>query len=290
MFLRRRRGLRVLPVRVLRASGPRHTGSRNGILHLPGRTDAALALILALRELPGWDAIVVGWLDARWAQADALRRELPCQSLHHDRSVAMIRIEGDYESYLASRSPKFRGNVRRAEAALSRAGSYAIDVYRGAEVDEAVFGRMVGVERASWKGDSRVGIAAPSRLDFYARFIRAASAKGWSRLYLLRDGDRDVAFNYLLDTGSRTTGYRMSYREDYRKIAPGGVLLRRAIEDSFRAGLAEFDFFDPPKTHAPAHWANDRLPLVQVVTYNRWGAGGAVWLGRRIRQRFARAG
>jgi CelD/BcsL family acetyltransferase involved in cellulose biosynthesis len=282
MFLRRDRGRWPFRVRILRAFGPPHTGARNAILHLDGRTDAAVALVRAVRRQPGWDALVVGRLETRWAQYAALSRELPWVAVRPVRDVALIRIAGSYEDYLALRSAKARYRLRKIAADLERAPDCRIEVFRGKQVDDGIFRRMVAIEGDSWKAGSAAGIAGPEHVPFFRSFIAQASERGWSRTYLLRQGDRDVAFNYLLDTGRRATGWRMSYREEFRHLSPGIALLEHAVRDSFRDGLAEIDLFDPPKAGWHLQFANDRLRLAEIVSHNPLGPGAALWLAGRL--------
>jgi CelD/BcsL family acetyltransferase involved in cellulose biosynthesis len=147
---------------------------------------------------------------------------------------------------------------------------------------------MIEVDRASWKGESIVGVAAPERADFFRRFILAASAAGWSRLYLLRHGGRDVAFSYLLDAGSSVTGYKMSFVEEFSEYRPGAVLLARAIADSFGSGRRVFDFFNYPEGYQQRHWYNEELPQAEVATSGATPTGIPVWLGRSLAERVRR--
>ena len=283
MLLRKRRGAGPLQLRILRGFGPWHSGGRNGILHRPGRVDAVQAILETLEDLPGWDVAILGRLEEQWEQTGVLRRaRLPSTLIPHP-ALAQIELHGSYATFLAARSGRFRAELRRRDRRRQEHGGFRIEVRRGGEVDAEAFERMAAIDRDSWKGESIVGVAAPERLAFFRRFLGAAAELGWPRLYFLQHHGRDAAFAMMIDAGSTTVGFKMSYRPEYAAFSPGGLLQQRAIEDSFESGLKRLDFFSPPTNAFHRAWHDTLATQVEVELYRRTAPGLGLWLARRAR-------
>ena len=107
-----------------------------------------------------------------------------------------------------------------------------------------------------------------------------ASENGWLRLSFLRVGEQAVAFQYGFEAGGTYYFLKGGYDPEYRRFAPGKLLLRALLERAFATGLRSFDFLgadDPFKLE----WSATAYDLKLVQAFSRSPLGAAEWVALR---------
>ncbi|MCB2223842.1 MAG: GNAT family N-acetyltransferase [Actinobacteria bacterium] len=218
-------------------------------------------------------------------------------------SSPIIRIDGDWDAYLAGRSGHLRHELARKARRLERDWGVEWSTATGPGLDD-----VLAVECASWKHSAGTSMCSePGACDFYTRLAADCAAAGSLRLEMLYLDGRPAA--HLFGVVHRGVYYavKTSYDEAFRAWSPGVVLFRRVIERAFGEGLATFDFLGD---EAPwkVRLANDERRHVEACVFAddayrcRWGATlecrvkpfarthlpGAVALRRRLKDRAAR--
>jgi len=225
---------RTRPVRTVRFVGHGPADQLGPVCAPEDAPRAARALRRALDERIGdWDVALAERLPGEAELApliggQVLRLE-PSPVLAHN---------GDFESFLASRSRNFRDQVRRRERRLRR--DHEVEFRLTADPDQLDrdVSKLVELHRARWGDTSRA--FDPPRDSFHRDFAEAALGRGWLRLWTLEvDGRAAAAW----------LGYRMNGVEWYyqagrdpalEREAVGFVLMAHTIRAALDDGMREY--------------------------------------------------
>jgi CelD/BcsL family acetyltransferase involved in cellulose biosynthesis len=135
---------------------------------------------------------------------------------------------------------KFQKDLRRRLRNLTAQGSVVLE-----RVDEAapqILEEFYRLESSGWKG--REGSAISSRPEtgqFYAEIARAAGRLGYLTLYGLRAGGRMIAGHFGLSYRGRYFSPKIAFDEDFRRFAPGHLIVHHILQDCWERGLREYD-------------------------------------------------
>jgi CelD/BcsL family acetyltransferase involved in cellulose biosynthesis len=173
--------------------------------------------------------------------------------IRQKEATPIIRLDGGWEAYLASRPRHLRHELARKRKRLeTERNAKWVEVGDPAEV-EAAMGEVLRIERNSWKHAEGTSLASePGAAGFYAALARRAALRGQLRLELLYLDGEPAA--HILGIVFRGTYYALktSYDEACRRLSPGVVLFQHAIRRAFEEGLRTFDFLG-----ADARWKTE---------------------------------
>ncbi|MFV1966567.1 MAG: GNAT family N-acetyltransferase, partial [Pirellulaceae bacterium] len=170
----------------------------------------------------------------------------------------MIDFAGNWSDYWASRSPKFRSNIRRCESRAAGSGEVTYERYRplGAGQDDGdphwdLYDECFGLAQRSWQGASRRGTTLSHKsVDRYFREMHTLAAHhGVVDVNVLRIDGRVIAFAYNYHFDGRLYGVRMGYDSEYSSLSPGSLLLVRSLKDSFARGDTRLDLATDPAAY-----------------------------------------
>ncbi len=196
----------------------------------------ALADLRGLRKDHPSTDLLIQFLGAR--AGDRIHRErIPCSS---------VRLPGDYESYLASLSSKFRATVRyRTNKLVKNFNVRLVRTSRGEEIDGHL-GRFFEMHQGRWEAEGHAGsFYNPRKRAFYREVSAAFLRRGWLRFYhlevdgVIRAAQFGFAFGGVLH--SLQEAFDVSFRP--RGVGGIGVVLRgMVIRESIVEGLKAYDF------------------------------------------------
>jgi CelD/BcsL family acetyltransferase involved in cellulose biosynthesis len=194
----------------------------------------------------------------------------------------VVDLEGDFDSYLGRLGRHTRRELARLRRKLeAEQGDVRVDSFAvPANLQEELQGALE-LEASGWKG--RRGTAILSRPDtaaFYRRFATAFAARGELRLSTLAAGGRLIAFDLCLVANDRAWTIKGAYDEEYRRYAPGLLLLLAEIEDAYSRGLAAVEllggadayklkFTTSSRTHVALHSHRRLLLPLARLSYHR---------------------
>lgn len=218
-------------------------------------TASLVACLRALHERPrDWDLLDLRWVNQ--LEVDQGRTPVALEAAGFPatsrvwRTTALIDFAGNWSDYLASRSSKFRNNLRRAETAAAKAGSLTFHRYRpaafrdgGEDPDWDLFHECVGVAADSWQGSSQSGTTL-SHLqvrDFFRDLFGLAAHHGALDVNLLRMNGELIAFTFNLHSRGNLQGLRLGYSPEWAAISPGRLIMARSVEDSLNRGDHRLD-------------------------------------------------
>ena len=134
---------------------------------------------------------------------------------------------------------------------------------RSAAAAAAIYARMLAVERASWKGLGRCGMAESPSREFYATMLRRLADSGTGRVIFARCDERDVGFIFGGLAGRTYRGQQFSYVEDFRLSSIGSLLQAEQIRWLCEEGVERYDM--GPMMDYKRHWTEDRSRIEALL-------------------------
>lgn len=216
------------------------------------RPEVVNALFGAFDALPcAWDFFHVGRVLESGRLAAGLNGFLGSARLkrrvRREFPSFQIPLTGSYESFLASRSSKFRNYLRRKQRQLEALGKIEVlRVGHGLGLDRA-FGDLLAVDEKSWKHAHGTAITAvPRQQVFYRRIAEESHRRGRLHLTIMYLDGRPIAFNLGLLQGDRYYYLKTSYDETLRQAGVATVFRARLVESLIGDGLKWLDFPGEP--------------------------------------------
>jgi CelD/BcsL family acetyltransferase involved in cellulose biosynthesis len=218
-------------------------------------TATLIAALGHLRRTPrDWDLLELGWTAAtidrgRTPRAMEIAGLQPCEPMR-DRDVSLIDLAGDWDSYWAARTSRWRNNVRRSEKKLAEHGQIGYQRHRPRSLADGdgdprwdLFEACLNVAAASWQGASETGntLTHAAVLPFLRDAHEVAARNGALDINLLTLDGQPIAFNYAYHFQGYLFGLRTGYDPALGADGAGSVLQAKTIADSFTRGDRLYD-------------------------------------------------
>lgn len=182
-------------------------------------------------------------------------------------SDSFLPLEGDWQSYLQSKTAKFRKTLRYTDNVLSREGTLRWEMARKDEVAPALEA-FLELDKKSWKKERGEYILGDTRLaGFYRRTILDLAESGTSGIFLLFIEQRPIAGAICLFSGETLYTLKTSFDEALAKFSPGTVLFHHLIEYAYQSGYRRFDFVG--RIPFSERWTDQNKNFQRVVITNR---------------------
>ncbi|MFC1634597.1 GNAT family N-acetyltransferase [Planctomycetota bacterium] len=203
----------------------------------------------------------------------ALEQVARCQQLRiqiwPSKECLIVRIHGDWDDYVASRSKNVRRAIKRKRRKLDQAGVVQWRTIASPDNSQAAMEDILRIERRSWKEANKTSFTAvPGLADFFGALSLRCALRGWLRTFILYLDNVPVAHIVGMVYRNEYYAMKMSFDEYYRDLSPGAVLVAYALEQAFAARFRVFDFLG-----VPMRWkyelANDVRQHVNVCVFTR---------------------
>lgn len=249
-----------------------------GILCAPeDLADAVWTVLAWLQEQRRqWD--IVHWRDIDEATLALLAANCPPEFLSISRMSEVcpyIPIDGTWEEFMARRGGRFRRlrqTVRKchkhADVAFHYAGTECI-------TPEEIERDIRTVDGESWKAAEGRTMFRPAKCHFWRALLPRILSNGQLLYCMMRINDEPAAYAFCFDFNRKLYGWGTSFRERFRQLSPGTVLIERILSDAFAAGYREFDFMRGDEAYKTL-WTTDVRNNYEYVM-----------LGRTLRTRVA---
>ncbi len=234
--------------------------------------EAAAQALLARRGL--WD---FAWFHEQVAGDRALESfcaTLVRHGLLHGRTASSrcpyLRFEGSWQALLATKSQKFRKNLKAARRKLEAAGEFAYES-RSEDVErlQGLLLEYEALERRSWKAKAGIGAAqSVEHLRFYLHLASEFGATGDFVFRCLRVGGRMIAATFGLVHRRRFYSLHIANDSEFAKHSAGTYLEALELEECFGAGLDEYDFLGGFLKNK-VRWSTEYRDTVAVNLYQR---------------------
>lgn len=195
--------------------------------------------------------------------------------------VSSIDLAGGYDAYLASRTKRFRHELRRARRRLAEQGRLEFVRYRpaalrdgGGDPQWTVYDACEQVAANSWQARSTSGntLSHPACRRFLRDAHEAATRQGAADMALLKLDGRPIAFAYNYHREGRLIALRMGYdRSLPASLGVGKTLISMLVEDSCRRGDQLIDLGEGNDAYK-RHWRTGvRQPWkIRAATTETW--------------------
>jgi CelD/BcsL family acetyltransferase involved in cellulose biosynthesis len=173
-----------------------------------------------------------------------------------------IRLAGHtWDSYLASRGPAHRANVRRRIRAVGRAFDVRFERVTSTALRLDALTKLATFHEGRWGGNT--GSTAFETADLQA-FHRDATGRAfdadWLRLYALYLDGQMAGVMYAFAYDHRFYFYQHGFDEQYRTYSLGVLLMALTIRAAIDEGAIEFDLLWGIESYKWL-WADDSRPL-----------------------------
>ena len=195
-----------------------------------------------------WDSIRIEELPVDDPQALALRDFADSREMRFRDVLSSVcptlRLDQSWDTFLKSRGPRLRKNLRASMRKLESAGPVRLEVCATAAEVEQGFGVMLELHQRSWKRRKRVGLSlSPKFRSFFHGFLAAMAGRDGARVLVLRCNEHPIAATVAflhLDTYFST---EIVHDAAWAKYSPGTLLEALEIERLMTAGgFRHYDF------------------------------------------------
>jgi CelD/BcsL family acetyltransferase involved in cellulose biosynthesis len=226
-----------------------------GMWYGPIGPNTSASLFMAMRHVRetarDWDLIDLRWAGAKAPRLDPTGRALwasgwnPEKTAYQQSSLVELEKFPDWAGYLASRTKKWRHELRRQCRALEDRFEVTFERFRPEGMfcgDDTsgleVFDECLQVSLRSWQATSPNGntLCHPRVSSFLRDCHESASRLGMVDVTLLRLGGRAAAFQYNYHYNGRVFGLRIGYAEEFAPYGVGKALLAYSLADSYERG------------------------------------------------------
>ncbi|EAQ77578.1 GNAT family N-acetyltransferase [Blastopirellula marina] len=233
-----------------------------------------------IRETPrDWELFDLRWLATADIEDDLSFSAMSMGGLTAHRGVwnetSLIDVPESWEKYLATRSPKFRSEIRRKTRRVRRQGRMEMLRYRPQGLEAAdgdprwdLFGQAYHIALTSWQGASVYGntLSHPEVSGFFRETHKAAAELGMLDLCLIYVDGRPSAFLYNYHRDGEVYGLRRGSLPEIHELGIGTVATAVTIEDSCRRRDRLIDL-GAGSIHAKRSWLTRLAPIGRVTHY-----------------------
>jgi CelD/BcsL family acetyltransferase involved in cellulose biosynthesis len=234
--------------------------------------EAAAGALLARRGL--WDFAWFHEQAAGDASLEAFCAALTKGGLLHGRTPSSrcpyLRFEGSWNELLASKSQKFRKNLKAARRKLEAGGAFAYESVKGDTARlQALLLEYEALEQRSWKAKAGIGASqSVEHVRFYLQLAAEFGATGDFAFRCLRIDGRMIAATFGILHRRRYYSLHIANDAAFSKHSAGTYLEALELEECFGAGLEEYDFLGGFLTNK-SRWATQMRETVAVHLYQR---------------------
>lgn len=156
-----------------------------------------------------------------------------------------VEIAGDFDNYLARFSTKSRHNLARSvRHFLARDPSRnGLEIYSAPDEMARFQGEAAAISKHTYQ-TRLLGSGFRSDAESLQELV-ASAERGDARGYLLRDGERAIAFAWCRRKGESLVYDTIGYLPECAKLSPGIVLLYLILQDMFSTNLYSILDFGP---------------------------------------------
>jgi CelD/BcsL family acetyltransferase involved in cellulose biosynthesis len=234
--------------------------------------EAAARALLARRSQ--WD---LAWFHEQLAGEPAIESfcaTLASAGVLHGRTASSrcpyLRLEGTWKELLATKSQKFRKNLKAARRKLEAEGALAYESCNGDVARlQSLLGEYAALEQRSWKARAGIGASqSVEHLRFYRQLADEFGKTGDFAFRCLRIDGRMIAATFGIAHRRRYYSLHIVNDGAFSRHSAGTYLEALELEECFSAALDEYDFLGGFLANK-ARWATLMRDTVAVHLYQR---------------------
>jgi CelD/BcsL family acetyltransferase involved in cellulose biosynthesis len=218
-----------------------------------------------------WDILELGRLPAESPTLKVFEGELEGRLRYRRAGSEMspyLAIDGSWQAFYGSRSPRFKKTIRNIQNRLARLGTITVEEHRTLDPQGRLLEEMIDLTGRSWKADRGVAIATMPRMrEFFSELSRRAAEHGWLSLWLLRLDGRPIAMEYQLRANGVAYALRADYDLAHAAASPGSSLNFEIARALFERGEVREYHMGPGLNDYKMRWASGTHETVRLHVY-----------------------
>lgn len=164
-----------------------------------------------------------------------------------DHPYPYVDMGVPWEEYWASRSNKFKKNLRYSHRLMERMGNMniAINIYDNAQFQEIekALEKIFILSLKSWKGKAGTAVgSSKENRNFYRGLMEIFSKKGKIEVSFLEHKGIPICFSMGIIYRNVYYVFKASYDEEYAKISPGNILTHSVTKTLFNNGVMRMEW------------------------------------------------
>ena len=226
------------------------------------------ALVEYLRRAQGGSSLlVVGPLPQSstiWLGLNGIRPSEYYAHPEHGQDV--FDCTNSYDELMSKLSKVFRSNLRRVGKKLNALSGVRYTVVRTVPELLVAYESFLKLEASGWKGTAPDGYAtlrSPAQVSFYRDVAEGLGRLGQCEINELHAEGKCIAAQFCVITGDQYAILKIAYDEEYKRVAPGLLLLQHTLERCCTdSTIDRLNFIsDLPWFQ---HWRPDVIPMLQA--------------------------
>jgi CelD/BcsL family acetyltransferase involved in cellulose biosynthesis len=178
-----------------------------------------------------------------------------------------LELDGDWDGFESNMGPDVRAGLRRRRRRLEERGKVSFEVQDGQSCLQQWFDEVVKVEAMGWKGSQATAIGSrPDTLDFYREIATWAAERNWLRIHFLRLEGRPLAVSFALRANGVHYGLKIGYDAEYRRFAPGLLLLHEIVRNAFAVGVRRVEMLGADEAYK-RNWCPETRETVGLQAF-----------------------
>lgn len=228
------------------------------------------AVFADLNARQGWDVTTLRRVSLAGFRDElaAVSRAMCCHTDFSSSTEHVVILPETYSEYLASRSSKFRNNLKNANKRLEMEGPVSVEILSPYNQADRALTLCAEVARNSWQfkaGKSHFN--ETNSASFYENLTKTCRESSGEEFVVLLSGRKPVAFMLGCRRGRSYHLVDTAYDEDFRSVSVGRVLFCRTIERLIESG--EVDRFSlEGDGEYKDYYANETETAHLVTIYN----------------------
>lgn len=228
------------------------------------------AVFADLNAREGWDVTALSRLSPGRFQDEltTVSRAMNCYTDVSASTEHFVVLPETYGEYLASRSSKFRNNLKNARKRLEMEGAVSVEILSPYKQADRALTLCEEVARNSWQfkmGKSHFNEITSS--SFYGNLIKTCRESSGEEFVVLLAGIKPVAFMLGCKRGRTYHLVDTAYDDAYRNISVGRILFCMTIERLIKSG--EVDKFSlEGDGEYKDYYANETRTAHLIIIYN----------------------
>jgi len=180
-----------------------------------------------------------------------------------------LRIDTDWDTFYKNTSQKFKKKLRYNNNRLKKLGNISIEKLSQAINAEACLADVFAIGQKSWI--SKIGKSISSNREtklFFSELAHTASTRGWLSIWLMKAGDKPVAFEYHLEYNNNVHALRSEFNNEYSAYSPGSVLHSHIVKYIFLNRFKEYDMGGSADTYKK-RWTPSVRQHCNILAFNK---------------------
>lgn len=187
----------------------------------------------------------------------------------HKDVLWTVQVQGSFEEYLKSFSPKARQNLTRSVHNFLKHNevSSPFEIFSTPEEITKFHAEAAAISSQTYQS-KMLDSGLPASTSFHAHMVSLAE-RGHARGYLLRDGVQAIAFAWCQLDEDRLIYSIVGYLPEHAKLSPGTVLLYLLLKDVFENNICRIVDFGPGEAQYKAAFATHREEFMDAYVLRR---------------------